>query len=57
MKTVLEHNLVLILVVVGSSIGASIFVYVSCRFCLCCPLYRRKLHEKRVRSMFIGQRV
>ena len=56
-KTMLGHNLMLILVVIGSSVGGSLFMYVSCRFCICCPLNRRKLHEKRVRSMLIGQRL
>ena len=56
-STVLEHNLQLILVTIGGSIGGSLFLYLSCRFCMCCPLYRRKLHEKRVLSMSIGQRL
>ena len=56
-RAVLGHNLMLILVVIGSSGGGGLFMYLSCRFCICCPLYRRKLHEKRVRSMFIGQRL
>ena len=47
----------LILVTIGGSIGGSLFLYLSCRFCMCCPLYRRKLHEKRVLSMSIGQRL
>ena len=56
-RKIFTHNLVLILVAVGGAIGAGIGAGVCCRFCFLCPLHRRKLHERRLKSMEYGLRV
>ena len=56
-RTALEHNLVLIVVVIGSTIGAVLLTFLCCRFFCLCPLYKRKLHEKRMHTMSFGSRV
>jgi len=55
-QTALQHNLVLIVVVIGSTIGAILLTFLCCRFCLFCPLYKKKLHEKRMHTMTFGTR-
>ena len=53
----LRQNLVSILVLVGSTILLCCFTYLCCRCCALCPLYQRRLHEKRMKSMEIGSRM
>ena len=55
-RTALEHNLMLIVVVIGSTIGAMLLTFLFCRFCLFCPLYKKKLHQKRMHTMSFGTR-
>ena len=51
-----RQNFIFILIVVGSTLVSVLLVYLCCRFCECCPLYRRRLHKKRMNSMTIGNR-
>ena len=55
-RTALQHNLVLIVVVIGSTIGAVLLTFLCCRFCPFLPLYKKKLHEKRMHTMSFGTR-
>ena len=53
----LRQNLVFIIILTSSTIGLCCCTYIICRYCSLCPLYQRKLHQKRMKSMHIGQRV
>ena len=51
-----RQNFVFLLsLIVGGILGCCL-VYACCRFCAFCPLYQRKLHQTRMKSMEIGQR-
>jgi len=53
----LRQNFIFILWMVSGSLGLACLTYTCCRFCSFCPLYQRKLHEKRMRAMNMGSRV
>ena len=53
----LFQNLVLLLLIGGGLLGLCIATFLSCRYCFICPVYRRRLHDKFVKRMMIGQRV
>lgn len=52
----LRQNLVFILSLVGSILLLGCLTYACCRCCSLCPLYQRRLHTQRMKSMEIGQR-
>ena len=52
----LRQNLVFIIILCSSLLLLGTCTYLMCRYCSFCPLYRRKLHNRRMRSMEIGQR-
>lgn len=56
-KNALWQNLAFILILVGGLLSGALFLYLSCRFCFVCPLYRKRLEEKRHREMNVGQRM
>lgn len=56
-KNALWQNLAFILILVGGLLSGALFLYLSCRFCFVCPLYRKRLDEKRHREMNVGQRM
>ena len=52
----LFQNLVLLLLISGGLLGLCIVTCLMCRYCFACPVYQRRLHEKFVKRMMIGQR-
>jgi DNA-binding beta-propeller fold protein YncE len=52
----LRENFVFLLLLSGSTVFLCCCCYLLCRFCSLCPLYQRRLHDKRMRSMDIGMR-
>jgi len=56
MGRALRQNFVFILSLVGGSLGLTCLTWTCCRYCSLCPVYQRKLHEKRLRTMHMGTR-
>ena len=56
-QKVIMHNLVLITIIVGGLAVLCVGTFFACRYCFICPVYRRRLHQKFVARMTIGQRV
>lgn len=50
-------NLMLILIVIGGLCVTGCFLYLVCRYCFMCPLYRKRWHARRLDSMMYGTRV
>ena len=52
----LRQNLVFIIILCGSSLLLCFLAFVCCRYFPVCPLYQKRLHQKRMKSMDIGNR-
>ena len=56
MVRALRQNLIFIIILCSSTLVLCCLAYLCCRFCSFCPLYQRRLHNKRMNQMSVGVR-